>query len=477
MKFCLLYFLLAVTQLFSQEKFTDVMKEINDGNFLKAEKMIGEKLSDSALTSDEKFALEFQLERMERIRKDFHKSEEDVLKYIKKYYPEADTKMLAKWEEDGSLEFKIIDGEKKYFNRSGHNLFRINKDAKAVKVEKDGFKKDGLDAFLEEYLPGVVKESMENDARYVKPVKYRLNYTLTVDADVVPENEMLRVWMPFPKETSKRQESVRLVKTSLDEYVLASDKHAQRTIYMEKPAVKGEATEFSFSVEYTAYNDFTKVNPGKVKPYDKASDLYKHCTAERYPHIMFTDRVKELSEKIVGDEKNPYLVAKKIFTWISNTIPWAGAREYSTIDNISDYCIRRGHGDCGIKALTFITLCRYNGIPAKWQSGWMLHPGHVNLHDWAEFYLEGYGWLPVDQSFGITESDNEDVKYYFLGGMDAFRLIANEDFSQPLYPSKIYPRSETVDFQRGEVEWKGGNLYFDKWDYHMDVEYLNMEVK
>jgi hypothetical protein len=42
----------------------------------------------------------------------------------------------------------------------------------------------------------------------------------------------------------------------------------------------------------------------------------------------------------------------------------------------------------------------------------------------------------------------------------------------PLYPKKIYPRSETVDFQRGEVEWSGGNLYFPQWDYSMEIEYL-----
>jgi hypothetical protein len=25
-----------------------------------------------------------------------------------------------------------------------------------------------------------------------------------------------------------------------------------------------------------------------------------------------------------------------------------------------------------------------------------------------------------------------------------------------------------VDSQRGEVEWRGGNLYFDQWDYGFD---------
>lgn len=46
------------------------------------------------------------------------------------------------------------------------------------------------------------------------------------------------------------------------------------------------------------------------------------------------------------------------------------------------------HGDCGMVSLLFITLCRLNGIPAKWQSGFMMHPGDVNLHDWAEIYFE-----------------------------------------------------------------------------------------
>jgi hypothetical protein len=36
---------------------------------------------------------------------------------------------------------------------------------------------------------------------------------------------------------------------------------------------------------------------------------------------------------------------------------------------------------------------------------------------------------------------------------------------------EIHFRSEPYDFQRGEVEWEGGNLYFDKWDYTMKVKY------
>ena len=52
-------------------------------------------------------------------------------------------------------------------------------------------------------------------------------------------------------------------------------------------------------------------------------------------------------------------------------------------------------------------------------------------------------------------------------------MIVNTDYGMPLQPEKQYPRRETVDFQRGEVEWEGGNLYFPQWGYHMDIDYLN----
>ena len=48
----------------------------------------------------------------------------------------------------------------------------------------------------------------------------------------------------------------------------------------------------------------------------------------------------------------------------------------------------------------------------------------------------------------------------------------NSDFGRPLVPPKDDFRSETVDFQRGEVECEGKNLYFDKWSYKMRIQPL-----
>jgi len=50
-------------------------------------------------------------------------------------------------------------------------------------------------------------------------------------------------------------------------------------------------------------------------------------------------------------------------------------------------------------------------------------------------------------------------------------MIVNDDVSGNLYPEKKFLRSDPFDFQRGEVEWEGGNLFYDKWDYDIRITY------
>ena len=49
-------------------------------------------------------------------------------------------------------------------------------------------------------------------------------------------------------------------------------------------------------------------------------------------------------------------------------------------------------------ALTFITLCRIAGIPARWESGFAVAPGDAGCHDWARFYVAPKGWMYADCS-------------------------------------------------------------------------------
>jgi transglutaminase-like putative cysteine protease len=185
--------------------------------------------------------------------------------------------------------------------------------------------------------------------------------------------------------------------------------------------------------------------------------------------------LRAFSRKVVGNETHPYRIAQKLFAAVDQ-IPWAGAREYSTISNLSDYTLHAGHGDCGEQTMLLIALLRLNGIPARWQSGFIFSDGkYNNIHDWGQLYLPPYGWVPMDVTFGQlhpAQGDDPALQWFYLGGLDAYRIAFNSDFSQPLVPAKQFFRSETVDSQRGELEWRGGNLYFDKWDYDFTWQLL-----
>lgn len=410
----------------------------------------------------------------QRLLTDFTLTRAQVKEYIAKYIPDVTDAQMDQWEASKALECMELDGEKRYFRNAGPNLFRIDSVCRNIKLAKEGEVMGGSEQVNINHLPEVISAVKSGNGACVTPRRMRVTYTLTVDTNAVPAGKVIRCWLPYPRADVARQQDVKFLSASEPQYTFSPAECRHSTLYMEKRAEAGRPTVFSESFEYTSSAEWHNLRPEDVLPYDTTTALYKEYTAEREKHIIFSPRLRALAAKLTEGETNPYLRARRLFRWINDMFPWASAREYSTMENIPEYVLDNGHGDCGMVSLLFITLCRISGIPAHFQSGFMMHPGEWNLHDWAEVYFEGVGWVPVDQSFGVpTFARNDDETWFFLGGIDAWRMVVNQDYGMPLVPAKQYPRSETVDFQRGEVEWEGGNLYFTQWDYHMDIDYLN----
>jgi hypothetical protein len=74
----------------------------------------------------------------------------------------------------------------------------------------------------------------------------------------------------------------------------------------------------------------------------------------------------------------------------------------------------------------------------------------------------------------LTPEQQHEVRDFYFGGLDQWRMAANSDHCQELLPPKKSLRSDTVDFQRGELEWGEHNLYFDQYDYELDVKEVKL---
>lgn len=443
---------------------------LNQGELTRAGITANEILKTQKLSVQERAKIDSILDICHRIRRDFTLSGKDVLKGISIYNPNADSIDLLRLEKEHKIDVLILDGRKRYFKNSAGNIFRLDSAYASLRDLKNGSAIDSFSIFRVAHSNEILKKS-NSKGNPVHPVKMKLNYTITVDADAVPEGETIRCWMPYPQETNLRQQHIRLLGTIPAENSVSPATDLHRTVYLEKRAVAHLPSIFKTEIEITSFAQSFQLTPEMIQPYKKEAVLYKENTSERKPQISFNKDIKTLAEKIIQNEINPLLQVRKIYRWINDSVTWASALEYSIMPDIPGFVMKQRHGDCGMQTLLFMSLARSAGIPVKWQSGWMLHPGEVNLHDWCEVYYEGIGWVPLDQSFGLQNSPDERIRDFYITGIDAYRLIVNDDFSMPLTPPKLYLRSEPYDFQRGEVEWKGGNLYFDKWSWHMEVTY------
>jgi transglutaminase-like putative cysteine protease len=406
----------------------------------------------------------------ERIKLDFPFTENDINQQLKEKLGNFTSEEKADWEKKNWLEWRTIGGEKRYFSRAVSNLGLIRS------FYTDRSRRDSLDAadpeivYRKKHTQSIIKAS-ENLSEPVIPVNMTINYAITVDTDAVPAGEIVRCWLPYPKENQPRQKNVRLLSASNNDFVISPDSGTHSTIYMESRAVKGTPVVFKISYSYQSSGQYFDPDKMVIKPYDKSTELYKKFTSEQLPHICFTEKVKHLTDSITASEERPFEIVRKIYIWFTNNIPWAGAQEYSIMPNIPEYVLKNMRGDCGMQTFLFLSMLRYKGIPARWQSGWKVPPDAKNLHDWCEVYFEGTGWVPADISYGFQYSNHQKTREFYISGIDSYRLIVNEGVAGRLYPEKKFPRSEPFDFQRGEVEWSGGNLYFDKWDYDMEITY------
>lgn len=159
--------------------------------------------------------------------------------------------------------------------------------------------------------------------------------------------------------------------------------------------------------------------------------------------------IKDFAKNLIGNEKNKLMIINKILEFTRNiefddelsTRIYEGEDTQSALKTIS--IMKGSYSEC---TNVFIALCRASNIPAKF----ILGKTSKNLyHTWAEVYIQGVGWIPVETRinipvdvskayFGIT---NKHIKIY--EGVDF------EDINVKLYnldiDLKILNKEEVYD--------------------------------
>ncbi|MCP3955454.1 MAG: transglutaminase domain-containing protein, partial [Desulfobacterales bacterium] len=159
--------------------------------------------------------------------------------------------------------------------------------------------------------------------------------------------------------------------------------------------------------------------------------------------------IKVLAEKITAGETTVLGKAKAIYDWTcDNTYrdPKVRGCGFGDVYRL----LQEPGGKCADISSIYVALARAAGVPTREVFG--IRQGRTTAaaditkwqHCWAEFYLPGYGWVPVDPADvtkmmfkeGLTLDDPKTEYYrdYFWGGVDPYRIKLGEGRDLVLNP-------------------------------------------
>jgi len=190
---------------------------------------------------------------------------------------------------------------------------------------------------------------------------------------------------------------------------------------------KGGRYHIGLSWMLDRYAVETQVNPAKIPlSYDTTSDMYRHFTGPDVLAPSGNPDIVKTAAGIVGGEKNPYYKARRLYDWMVATLSFA----QSTQEGDPLVLLKTKKGDAYAWSSLYCSFLRSVGVPSRMVAGYLVgdagEPAH--RHFWDEFYLDSFGWVPVDPVLAVqkpapapsnqAQGANFDPKAYYFGSLD-----------------------------------------------------------
>ena len=441
----------------------DVLKLKSFGDFEGAQKMIQHFLSKDIPQSLRK-RLEIEEDIIRVMGNDeYPYTYEEALEIMSSHLKDFKEEELRYLKEISVADWIYIDGTVHFQRRFYENLIKTRPDLAARVMVRD----------VDDARANEKKQKLLNDnVKYMKEhggrsVRIQIRATIKAKKEFEEVGRKVRVHLPVPK-ICQQVSNIKILASSPEIAYTAPENAPQRTVYFETELQPDQ--EFMVEYAYDYHVDYVELDPARA-----AAKQPDFCLEEQAPHIMITPYLREHRDELAGDETNPVILARRFYDFVTTKIMYSYMREYFTIDCIPEYCAVNQKGDCGVQALLFITLCRMSGIPARWQSVLYATEFYTGCHDWAQFYVEPYGWVFADPSFGGSawRSGNTERWNYYFGNLDIFRMPANSEIQMEFTPEKKWLRGDPIDNQRGEFEYEDHGLLYSQLE--VDQELISIE--
>ncbi len=205
-----------------------------------------------------------------------------------------------------------------------------------------------------------------------------------------------------------------------------TDRWGQKCAHFHFTDIKpGASVAATMSVEATLYKVRWYIDPDKVGPLDAIPADIRRLYTQDDSKLDITDPViTDAVKKAVGEEKNPYWIARKINRYIQDHMHYELVGGW----NIAPTVLARGSGSCSEYTFVMLAMCHAAGLPARYDGSIVIRGDDASrddvFHRWVEVYLPGYGWVPVDPSGG--DSPVPATRAAYFGGLNNRFLITTQ---------------------------------------------------
>lgn len=249
-------------------------------------------------------------------------------------------------------------------------------------------------------------------------------FTYVTEVGSIPAGAReLSLWIPYPQSDANQTIRNMTIRSPYPTQVTREPEYGNQMLYLHLLSPdKPFTVEMRFTVERREYirKDFATV---KARYEDHPDPmLQRWLQPDRL--VPIDGRIRQMALDVTRGRTTDLEKARAIYDYTVSTLTydksgtgWGRGDIYYACD------VKRGN--CTDFHAVFIGFSRALGIPARFEIGFPLPPDRTEgeiagYHCWAQFYLKGYGWVPVDAS---EASKNPRQRDYFFGAHDEHRVL------------------------------------------------------
>lgn len=286
--------------------------------------------------------------------------------------------------------------------------------------------------------------------------KFDFTYQATLK-DMPAAAKKVRVWIPIAASDSNQTVTLKNVAGPVRLTGTREKLYGNQMLYAELSRPASGTAEFT--LEYrVARKEYSKGGFRSLLKYNSGPDpappsLARFLLPDRL--VPVGGKLKALAEENTRGKEGPVEKARALYDYVFHTMRYDKSGTGWGRGDAVWACDAR-HGNCTDFHSVFISMARAEKIPARFEIGFPLpdgtHQGTIpGYHCWAEFYVDGPGWIPVDISEAWKNPARQD---YYFGTLDTNRVQVTVGRDLTLSPPQDGPPVNYFVYPYVEVDGK-----------------------